>query len=74
MVDIDPDWLEVVFLRQCPFCGDKLKREFEKSHTLYRHNDSGRHWCKSTNFVNGAFRITKVNPWFLNDGYGWGGA
>jgi hypothetical protein len=74
MTNLDPDWYEVVFLRQCPFCGDPLGRSFEKGHTLYYHNGGYRGWCKTSNFVNGTFRITKSNPWFLNDGYGWGGA
>jgi hypothetical protein len=71
---MDEDWYEVVFLRQCPFCGDLLRKSDEGGHALYYHDGQYRGWCKGTNFTNGVFRITKANPWFLNDGYGWGGA
>jgi len=69
LVDIDPDLYEVVFLNRCPFCGDKLKREWHDYYTLYKHNDAGRTWCKDTNFFYGFFRVTRMNPFFLNTGY-----
>jgi hypothetical protein len=72
--DIDPNWYKVVYQHECPYCGDHLKMIIEKTHTLYSHDGGYRGWCKDTNFVNGKFRVTNSNPWFLNDGYGWGGA
>jgi hypothetical protein len=66
---VDPDYFSVVFLKQCPYCGDKLKIiDTIKSITEYGHNDAGRTWCYQTNFFWGDFWIDRNNLGVLYEG------
>lgn len=62
----DYDLFHVVFLRRCPWCGDKLEREVWKKVTYYRHAEY-RGWCYHTNFVYGKFYM-RQGTLELNEG------
>ena len=66
--DYDPDWFEVVFLKRCPYCGDKLKSIWHPHYTMYKHYQY-RGWCYHTNMYFGTFTVNRRNPTFLNPGH-----